>query len=1119
MKTIQAKSNTAANAFQQSGPFFQRKGAEGFFSGRSTEPAFFSSNASSSIQAKLTVGRPDDKYEKEADSMADKVVQRLAMPDVQKSETPTVQAKPLAASITPLIQTKCAGCEQEEKMQKKEEMEESPMELQRKPIFESQSPPPQDDDESVQRKCAGCEQEEKLQAKSNDFPFAQRKCAECQQEEKLQLKRSPNGPTTPYPVTVIHRKCEACEHDDSLQRKESVVSEMSASTSLENRLRNSKGGGSPLGSSVNESMSNAFGSDFSGVRVHTDSTAVQMSRELNAQAFTHGNDIYFNSGKFNTSSPSGNQLLAHELTHTIQQGASGPSNGHAASHESGGNNMISKAGENKVMRAYLRDSTMEICHRVLKSQVFQSTNGVVSVKVRPRLSDPENPECEHHPFHISLTYSVGPFRIETDPINFHSSRAEWKGWLFVPDGECYLTIWREYDNPNCCLLGDIVVTDTAIVDCEEKRHNREFPSQWGGFWDWNGTGNDGTYGPGPRLGGGYPDPVYLRDPSIPSDAKCRGACGPNCDTCVPVPEFTYTNPLTGETWVYTNFEICNAHEGCRQHDAAFDWAAAEKGERGRLAPAMKWHMNANYECICNYNFSTCKGWIDGNPPHTEKLYFADSVVKLEGAQAEQDCKEHNPDFTNCTDEGADRDEVLVLWGIDNGYENFRDCSPHRHFPGGIIQACDLGPGKTWHCTATDVETGEDVTISIFECYCCHDEGGSSSDWRSPHLSVRINVDVASSRGAPILSQDAFNRAHASIRQRNYPAALDVVVADLVSSGRMNPSLYNISYVNRSDQGEGLTTTNYRLDPATGNYEPTGPSTVKMYTPAFKDVQWLVSSVMHEYQHVQQMQGSKTADELDDLTGEHSEVREVEAYLWEIEHSDETGMAAQPWNMKDTMKRLTEHYDDLGGINPARQAQYTDRYQAAREYVNDLQKAPPGLPKFPHVFHHGSDFETIEKLATVDITGTGGVDFGRGFYTHTKYNWNLAREWSIRHSLGKRGWGVVTFPIPDQPWNEEIQQQLVFRNYRSQPRNIPINPDTGKKFKDWKDFVDYNKRKGRKGALPDWSEFDVIEGPLWGRLSKTNVHQVMFTSSGVPVLNRKDVKPLRKKFNWLFLRYR
>ncbi|WP_200817717.1 DUF4157 domain-containing protein [Calothrix rhizosoleniae] len=88
-----------------------------------------------------------------------------------------------------------------------------------------------------------------------------------------------------------------------------------ASSSLESRLGNSKGGGNPLSDNVRAFMEPRFRSDFSNVRVHTDSSAVQMNKELSAQAFTHGNDIYYGAGK----SPGNNELTAHELTHTIQQ--------------------------------------------------------------------------------------------------------------------------------------------------------------------------------------------------------------------------------------------------------------------------------------------------------------------------------------------------------------------------------------------------------------------------------------------------------------------------------------------------------------------------------------------------------------------------------------------------------------------------------------------------------------------------------------------------------------------------------------------------------------------------------------------------------------------------------
>lgn len=87
-------------------------------------------------------------------------------------------------------------------------------------------------------------------------------------------------------------------------------------------IRNRGGPGSPLPERVRADYEGRFGHDFSGVRVHHSAQAASLSRAYQARAFTVGSDIYFNRGEFNPSSRSGGHLLAHELTHVVQQ--SGP---------------------------------------------------------------------------------------------------------------------------------------------------------------------------------------------------------------------------------------------------------------------------------------------------------------------------------------------------------------------------------------------------------------------------------------------------------------------------------------------------------------------------------------------------------------------------------------------------------------------------------------------------------------------------------------------------------------------------------------------------------------------------------------------------------------------------
>lgn len=80
-------------------------------------------------------------------------------------------------------------------------------------------------------------------------------------------------------------------------------------------------GGEPLPEAVRQDMESRFGADFSAVRIHRDARAAQASNALNAAAFTVGNQIHFGAGQFNPASSEGRELIAHELTHTIQQGA------------------------------------------------------------------------------------------------------------------------------------------------------------------------------------------------------------------------------------------------------------------------------------------------------------------------------------------------------------------------------------------------------------------------------------------------------------------------------------------------------------------------------------------------------------------------------------------------------------------------------------------------------------------------------------------------------------------------------------------------------------------------------------------------------------------------------
>ncbi|HKS44900.1 MAG TPA: DUF4157 domain-containing protein [Amycolatopsis sp.] len=85
-------------------------------------------------------------------------------------------------------------------------------------------------------------------------------------------------------------------------------------------------GGAPLDNETRSDMESRFGQDFSNVRVHTGGAAHESAKSVNAQAYTVGSDIVFQSGKYDPSSDAGKHMLAHELTHVVQQ-RSGPVDG------------------------------------------------------------------------------------------------------------------------------------------------------------------------------------------------------------------------------------------------------------------------------------------------------------------------------------------------------------------------------------------------------------------------------------------------------------------------------------------------------------------------------------------------------------------------------------------------------------------------------------------------------------------------------------------------------------------------------------------------------------------------------------------------------------------------
>lgn len=127
----------------------------------------------------------------------------------------------------------------------------------------------------------------------------QRLCSKC--EDELQRQ----------PVTA--------EEEDTLQTQAASGAASEISAEVESRIHALKGGGRPLPERVRVFYERRFAQDFSQVRMHTDPKASASARTLSASAYTVGRNIVFAAGRYAPGTEAGGRLLAHELTHVIQQ--------------------------------------------------------------------------------------------------------------------------------------------------------------------------------------------------------------------------------------------------------------------------------------------------------------------------------------------------------------------------------------------------------------------------------------------------------------------------------------------------------------------------------------------------------------------------------------------------------------------------------------------------------------------------------------------------------------------------------------------------------------------------------------------------------------------------------
>lgn len=316
MKTAAEKSSTVSRMPQQqqsSGPFFAKANSGGFFA-----PA---------IQPKMRVGQPGDKFEKEADDTADKV---MRMPEPAGGSQAGILSRQVDEEQVNKMDNEEVQRQEEEQVQKMEEEEAVQMAEEEEEIQRVE------EEESIQRM-----EEEGLQKMSEEEEHVQR----TEKEGEEEIQRMEEEEESVQMMGIDKEEVQRSEEQEIVQKsdkeevqrqaKEEQVQKMeqekvqrkgngtpTVTPSIQSGISNQMTGGQKMGSETQGFMESRFSADFSNVKIHSDNEAAGLSNQLSARAFTYKNHIFFAKNQYQPGTDSGKHLLAHELTHTIQQGAS-----------------------------------------------------------------------------------------------------------------------------------------------------------------------------------------------------------------------------------------------------------------------------------------------------------------------------------------------------------------------------------------------------------------------------------------------------------------------------------------------------------------------------------------------------------------------------------------------------------------------------------------------------------------------------------------------------------------------------------------------------------------------------------------------------------------------------
>jgi hypothetical protein len=338
MKTAESKSTSYQPHKTATPSFFNQGQEQAFFSEHAGDrPSFFPSAESNPLQFKSIAGEtpffspsPNSLQPKSATS---EVEEQSQANTESPAESPTVQRTPtfngeaavqlkadpkakadskaMAIAPPPAPSQTLLNSDKKEQEQQEEAIADVPQ-LQMTPAFSSADDSGNGDDGSTEPPSV------QFRLAIGQPGDVYEREADAMADRVIAASKEKSSDATPKTLTTLQppqvsRKPEALMMQSN--GKPSI-----APKQLEGRLQQAKGSGTSLDANTRTEMEDAFSSDFGGVQIHTGQEASSLNQSLGARAFTHENNIFFNQGEYQPQSPQGKHLLAHELTHTIQQG-------------------------------------------------------------------------------------------------------------------------------------------------------------------------------------------------------------------------------------------------------------------------------------------------------------------------------------------------------------------------------------------------------------------------------------------------------------------------------------------------------------------------------------------------------------------------------------------------------------------------------------------------------------------------------------------------------------------------------------------------------------------------------------------------------------------------------